>query len=118
MISHIKGLNRTLVGLTLLCIAMIYLFPLLVATTNNPNFYLQIVAVAACSAILTISLNICMGYGGLLSLMHTGMQMVGGYTVAVLMLKRGWNGWLALFMSMVVAAIFSISVILLSLRAI
>ena len=96
---------------------MIYLFPLLVATTNNPNFYLQIVAVAACSAILTISLNICMGYGGLLSLMHTGMQMVGGYTVAVLMLKRGWNGWLALFMSMVVAAIFSISVILLSLRA-
>ena len=68
----------------------------LIKSSNNPSFYLQVVSVAVCSAILTISLNICMGYGGLLSLMHTGMQMVGGYAIAILAVKQGWNGWLAL----------------------
>lgn len=117
MISHIKSLNRALIAGIAIAMVLIYAFPLLAAKTNNPIFFLQIIAVAACSAILTISLNICMGYGGLLSLMHTGMQMVGGYAVAILMVKKGWNGWLALIMSAVVAAIFSMLVILISLRA-
>jgi branched-chain amino acid transport system ATP-binding protein/branched-chain amino acid transport system permease protein len=58
-----------------------------------------------------------MGYGGLLSLMHTGMQMVGGYAIAILAVKQGWNGWLALVAAAVIGAIFAILVILISLRA-
>ena len=102
---------------TVLGVAILYAFPLLAKTTENPTFYLQIVSVACFSAILTISLNICMGYGGLLSLMHTGIQMMGGYALGILMIKKGWNGWLALVMSSVVGSIFAILVILLSLRA-
>jgi ABC-type branched-subunit amino acid transport system ATPase component/ABC-type branched-subunit amino acid transport system permease subunit len=117
MISTFKGLNRILIGGSLLSIALLYYFPVLVKSTSNPSFYLQVVSVAVCSAILTISLNICMGYGGLLSLMHTGMQMVGGYAIAILAVKQGWNGWLALVAAAVVGAIFAILVILISLRA-
>jgi branched-chain amino acid transport system ATP-binding protein/branched-chain amino acid transport system permease protein len=117
MISTFKGLNRILITGSLLSIALLYLFPLLVKSSNNPSFYLQVVSVAVCSAILTISLNICMGYGGLLSLMHTGMQMVGGYAVAILAVKQGWNGWLALVAAAVIGGIFAIMVILISLRA-
>jgi ABC-type branched-subunit amino acid transport system ATPase component/ABC-type branched-subunit amino acid transport system permease subunit len=117
MITHIKSLNRFLQGLTALGILTLLLYPVWVSTTANPIYYLQIVSVASCSAILTISLNICMGYGGLLSLMHTGMQMVGGYTVCILVVKHGWNGWIALLLSLVTGMIFSCIVIAISLRA-
>jgi branched-chain amino acid transport system ATP-binding protein/branched-chain amino acid transport system permease protein len=117
MISTFKGLNRFFITASVLSVALLYLFPVLVKSSNNPSFYLQVVSVAVCSAILTISLNICMGYGGLLSLMHTGMQMVGGYAIAILAVKQGWNGWLALVAAAVIGAIFAILVILISLRA-
>ena len=117
MISTFKGLNRVFITASVLAVALLYLFPVLVKSSNNPSFYLQVVSVAVCSAILTISLNICMGYGGLLSLMHTGMQMVGGYSIAILAVKQGWNGWLALVAAAVIGAIFAILVILISLRA-
>jgi|UniRef100_UPI0040496073 ABC-type branched-subunit amino acid transport system ATPase component/ABC-type branched-subunit amino acid transport system permease subunit len=117
MISTIKGLNRLFITASILSIVLLYLFPVLIKSSNNPSFYLQVVSVAVCSAILTISLNICMGYGGLLSLMHTGIQMVGGYAVAILAVKQGWNGWLALVAAAVIGAIFAILVILISLRA-
>jgi len=117
MISTFKGLNRILITGSLLSIALLYLFPILVKSSNNPGFYLQVVSVAVCSAILTISLNICMGYGGLLSSMHTGMQMVGGYAIAILAVKQGWNRWLALVAPAVIGAIFAILVILIPLRA-
>jgi len=117
MISTFKGLNRLLITGSILSIALLYLFPVLIKSSNNPSFYLQVVSVAVCSAILTISLNICMGYGGLLSLMHTGMQMVGGYAIAILAVKQGWNGWLALVAAAVIGAVFAILVILISLRA-
>ena len=117
MISTFKGLNRLLIAGSLLAIALLYYFPILIKSSSNPSFYLQVVSVAVCSAILTISLNICMGYGGLLSLMHTGMQMVGGYAIAILAVKQGWNGWLALVAAAVIGAIFAILVILISLRA-
>jgi len=117
MISTFKGLNRLLIAGSLLSIVLLYYFPVLIKSSNNPSFYLQVVSVAVCSAILTISLNICMGYGGLLSLMHTGMQMVGGYAIAILAVKQGWNGWLALVAAAVIGAVFAILVILISLRA-
>jgi len=117
MISTFKGLNRLFITASVFSVALLYLFPVLVKSSNNPSFYLQVVSVAVCSAILTISLNICMGYGGLLSLMHTGMQMVGGYSIAILAVKQGWNGWFALVAAAVIGAIFAILVILISLRA-
>jgi len=117
MISTFKGLNRLLITGSILSIVLLYLFPVFIKSSNNPSFYLQVVSVAVCSAILTISLNICMGYGGLLSLMHTGMQMVGGYAIAILAVKQGWNGWLALVAAAVIGAVFAILVILISLRA-
>ncbi len=53
----------------------------------NAAYYNGLVASAAISAILTISLNLSMGYGGLLSMMHTGMQLLGGYAVAYTTVK-------------------------------
>jgi hypothetical protein len=46
MISTYKGLNRLLMAGTFLGVALLYAFPLLAKTTENPTFYLQIVSVA------------------------------------------------------------------------
>lgn len=83
----------------------------------NASYYNGLVASAAISAILTISLNLSMGYGGLLSMMHTGMQLLGGYAVAYTTVKAGLP-WLAgVALAMLLGAVFSGLVLLISLRA-
>ncbi|SNT23734.1 amino acid/amide ABC transporter membrane protein 2, HAAT family /amino acid/amide ABC transporter ATP-binding protein 1, HAAT family [Actinomadura meyerae] len=83
----------------------------------NASYYDGLVAAAAISAILTISLNLSMGYGGLLSMMHTGMQLIGGYAVAYTTVEAGlpWLGGVAL--AMLLGAVFSALVLVISLRA-
>ncbi|TDC54310.1 branched-chain amino acid ABC transporter ATP-binding protein/permease [Actinomadura sp. KC345] len=83
----------------------------------NASYYNGIVASAAISAILTISLNMSMGYGGLLSMMHTGMQLLGGYAVAFVTVKQGLPWFLGVALAMVLGAVFSALVLAVSLRA-
>jgi ABC-type branched-subunit amino acid transport system ATPase component/ABC-type branched-subunit amino acid transport system permease subunit len=83
----------------------------------NATYYNGIVASAAISAILTISLNLCMGYGGMLSMMQTGLQLVGGYAVAVIVVKAGWSWLLGLVAAVAVGTLLSVLVLLVSLRA-
>jgi ABC-type branched-subunit amino acid transport system permease subunit len=72
---------------------------------------------AGTSAVLTLSLNICMGYGGLLSLAHTGMQMMGGYAIGLAMLNYDINPWIGILIAAAASTIFSILMITISLRA-
>ncbi|TDD35615.1 branched-chain amino acid ABC transporter ATP-binding protein/permease [Actinomadura sp. KC06] len=83
----------------------------------NASYYNGLVASAAISAILTISLNLSMGFGGLLSMMHTGMQLLGGYAVAYVTVESGlpWPAGVAL--AMLLGAVFSGLVLMISLRA-
>lgn len=80
-------------------------------------FYVGVVAFGCINAILVMSLNLAMGYGGLLSIMHTGLLALGGYTAAVLSVRAGWSGWLGLLIAPVLCAAFSAVVVLVSLRA-
>ncbi|MFA1541947.1 branched-chain amino acid ABC transporter ATP-binding protein/permease [Actinomadura monticuli] len=83
----------------------------------NANYYNGIVAAAAISAILTIALNLSMGYGGMLSMMHTGLQLLGGYATAALVVKAGLPWYLGPVCSIAVAAAASALVLAVSLRA-
>jgi ABC-type branched-subunit amino acid transport system ATPase component/ABC-type branched-subunit amino acid transport system permease subunit len=83
----------------------------------NATYYDGIVASAAIAAILTISLNLCMGYGGMLSMMQTALQLVGGYAVAIAVVKMGWSWVLGLGIAIVVGTVLSLLVLLVSLRA-
>ncbi|MFB4309393.1 ATP-binding cassette domain-containing protein [Actinomadura sp. GTD37] len=83
----------------------------------NANYYNGIVAAAAISAILTIALNLSMGYGGMLSMMHTGLQLLGGYATAALVVKAGLPWYLGPPCSIAVAAAASALVLAISLRA-
>ncbi|MEQ8677635.1 MAG: branched-chain amino acid ABC transporter ATP-binding protein/permease [Aggregatilineales bacterium] len=54
--------------------------------------------------ILATSLNLAIGYTGLVSIVHSGLYGVGAYTVAILVKEFGWSPWIALSMGVIAAA--------------
>ncbi|TDC98260.1 branched-chain amino acid ABC transporter ATP-binding protein/permease [Actinomadura sp. 7K507] len=105
-------------ALTVVAVAVLVAWP---SITNfysyNASYYNGIVASAAISAVLTISLNMSMGYAGLLSMMHTGLQLVGGYAVAYTTVNAGLPWYLGMVLAMALGAVFSGLVLSISLRA-
>jgi branched-chain amino acid transport system permease protein len=55
--------------------------------------------------LFAMSLNLILGYGGMVSFGHAAFFGVGAYTVALLMKKAGWPLYLALMAAPVVAAV-------------
>jgi len=83
----------------------------------NAAYYNGIVASAAISAILTISLNLSMGYGGMLSMLHSGLQLAGGYATGYLVVKASGSWLLGIAASIAVSTVVAMLVLLVSLRA-
>lgn len=118
MITKLMSSQWTLRLFPFVVIAAAIVFPYWIKTTSNADSNLSVVIIAFTSAMLTMSLNICMGYGGLMSLAHTGMLMVGGYATGIVFTKYYTvNSWLTLPVALVAGAIFSVLLISVSLRA-
>lgn len=60
--------------------------------------------------IIAMSLNLLMGYGGLLQIAHAAYYGIGAYTTALLMVKLGWGFIPAIIFSSMVAGILSLLV--------
>jgi len=67
-------------------------------------------------AILALSLNLIAGYTGLLSLCQAAFFAVGAYTTAITLTMGGWNFWVALLASGMLAAVLGFVVGLPTLR--
>ncbi len=85
-----------------------------VLVTNNYLFHLIIMAVIW--SILATSLNLVLGYTGLLSLAHGAFFGLGAYCSALLVTKADWNFWATIPPAMAVAALFGVLLGLLTLR--
>ena len=68
------------------------------------NFGLAFLASLAITMMLTASLNLCMGYAGLVSMAHTGLYAAGAYTSGILVVKSGWPFWAAFPAAIALAA--------------
>ncbi len=89
-------------------IAIVFLlaFPFLVGQSS----YFMGLAVTACMyAIAAIGLNLLTGYGGQISVGHSGFLIVGSYTVAILADRLGAPIWLALPAAGIVSAIVGLA---------
>ncbi len=82
--------------------------------TNNYLFHLIIMAVIW--SILATSLNLVLGYTGLLSLAHGAFFGLGAYCSALLVTKADWNFWATIPPAMAVAALMGALLGLLTLR--
>jgi branched-chain amino acid transport system ATP-binding protein/branched-chain amino acid transport system permease protein len=110
--------ERILRGLVAVGMVLLVAWPWLAdAFTSNRGFYVSLVGATLISTMLVLSLNLVMGYSGLLSIIHTGLLAVGGYTSAVLTTRWGWSAWLGIPVAVVVATLFGVVVTLVSLRA-
>lgn len=98
--------------LSLLAIVLAIAVP---AFLNN-EFYLKIIFTAGMYYIAAAGLNVLVGWSGQKSLGHAGLFAAGAYTAALLTAQAGWNPWLALMASAVVAALFGLLIAFPALR--
>lgn len=98
--------------LTILAIVLAVIVPALL----DNEFYLKIIFTAGMYYIAAAGLNVLVGWSGQKSLGHAGLFAAGAYTAALLTAQAGWNAWLALFASAIVAAVFGLVIAFPSLR--
>ncbi|WDP89208.1 MAG: branched-chain amino acid ABC transporter permease [Desulfobacter sp.] len=66
--------------------------------TDN-TYYLQIMTFIGINTLLTLGLNMLMGYAGQISLGHAAFYGIGAYTTAILSTTYGFSPWTALCLS-------------------
>ncbi|GAA4987458.1 branched-chain amino acid ABC transporter ATP-binding protein/permease [Yinghuangia aomiensis] len=99
-------------------IALLLAWPDIIAFYSwQSTYYVKLFTAAAVSATLVVSLNLSMGYGGLMSMMHTGLLAVGAYATGSAAVKAGWSPWLGIPLSAAAAAAVAAVVVLASSRA-
>jgi branched-chain amino acid transport system permease protein len=69
------------------------------------EYLLHILVITGIYIILTLSLNLLVGYTGLAALGHAAFSCVGAYTSALLALNYGLSPWLGLLIGAVAAAV-------------
>jgi ABC-type branched-subunit amino acid transport system ATPase component/ABC-type branched-subunit amino acid transport system permease subunit len=104
--------------LGLIGLVLLVLWPQIAPTFGDQaSYYVGTVLTAAILTMLAISLNLAMGYAGLLSFLHTGFLAVGGYASAIVMLRLGWNPWVSILVAVLLTTAFAIVVTLVTVRA-
>jgi len=89
--------------------------PLIFRWIDQP-FYLDLLSRALILAIAAISLNLILGYGGMVSLGHAAYIGIGAYCVGIPAYYDYYSGWLHLGLTIVVSASFALLTGLISLR--
>jgi len=69
------------------------------------EYFLHILVITGIYVILTLSLNLVVGYTGLAALGHAAFSCVGAYTSSLLALKYGLSPWLGLLIGACAAAV-------------
>lgn len=76
---------------------------------GGEGYFTHAAIIALIYSILASSLNLLMGYTGLVSIAHAAFFGVGGYTSGILAVKLGAPFWLGLLGAMVVAALVALA---------
>jgi len=80
------------------------------------NYFFHILIMIAIYLILTLSLNLLMGFTGLFSLAHAAFYAIGAYISTLLMVKMGFNFFLTLPLAILGAMILAVIIAIPSLR--
>lgn len=89
-----------------LLIAALALAPLIFDWLNQP-FYLDVLSRALILSIAVISLNLILGYGGMVSLGHAAYLGIGAYCVGIPAYYDYHNGWLHIALALSISAGFA-----------
>jgi len=81
-----------------------------------PIFYVYVLALVFTTALLAMSLNLVLGYGGLFQFHHGVFYGVGAYTVALMLTKTSLPTWIGFVAGPIVAAVLGLVMGLLCVR--
>lgn len=98
-----------------LLLALLAAFPL-AATASGGDFYIGVVSRLLIFALAATSLNLILGFGGMVSLGHAAYFGVGAYTVAILMQYGVMSAWISWPAALAVGALLALLIGLISLR--
>ena len=110
-----KGTTATrLIGWGVAIVVLVALPPVLVAI--GQPFYLDLTRRIMILAIAAISLNLILGYGGMVSFGHAAYIGIGAYAVGILGFYGIFNGWLHLLVAIVASALVALAIGAVSIR--
>jgi len=91
--------------------------PLLQDQLQVNDFLFFFITASMITILVTTALNLCMGYTGLLSIVHTGLFGVGAYATGILATQAHVNTWLSMLLGVVAATSAGVVIAAVSLRA-
>jgi len=106
---------RTRLGLLLVGIGAFALVPV-VATALNQPFYIDLVRRVMIFAIAALSLDLILGYGGMVSFGHAAYLGIGGYAVGILAHYGVTNGFVQLAVAVGGSALVALAIGAVSIR--
>jgi len=80
------------------------------------SYILHLLILLSIYSVLSLSLNLLVGYTGLFSFAHAAFYGIGAYITTLLMMKAGWGFFPALFIAILGAILLSLIVAIPSLR--
>jgi len=80
------------------------------------EFYISVASRMLIYGLAALSLNLVLGYGGMVSFGHAAFVGVGAYTVGILITEGVTSGWVAFPLAMLIAAAFAAVIGAVSLR--
>jgi branched-chain amino acid transport system permease protein len=80
------------------------------------GFWSGVLVIAGIYAVVTLGLQLNVGYTGITNFGQAGFMAVGGYSMAILVLEAGWSFWLAMPAAVLVTMAFGVLIGLPSLR--
>ncbi len=93
---------KTLIPL-ILALALLALFPL-----GMPRFYTYILALIITTGLLSTSMNLVLGHGGIYQFNHAVFYGIGAYGAAVLISKFHYSPWISFIIGPLMAAVASL----------
>lgn len=97
-VTNLKSIWRQIAIL-----AVLLILPVIV-----PTFYVYILALVFITALLAMSLNLVLGYGGMFQFHHGVFYGVGAYTVALMLTKTSMPAWIGFVAGPIVAAVLGL----------
>jgi branched-chain amino acid transport system permease protein len=97
------------------CVLLLLAAPPLAIWVGQP-YYVELLRRVMIFAIAAVSLNLILGYGGLVSFGHAAYLGVGGYSVGILAFYGMHNGWLQWAVAIVVSALVALAIGSISVR--
>ena len=97
------------------CVLLLLAVPPM-ATALGQLYYIDLIRRVVIFAIAAVSLNLILGYGGLVSFGHAAYLGVGGYSVGILAFYGVHNGWLQWSLAILASALVALVIGAISVR--